>query len=207
MHSDIGVQAILTRFRQHYPEAKTTLDYQSPFQLLLAVILSAQTTDKQVNRVTASLFRKYQTPADFAALSEEALAEEIKGCGLYRNKARNIVATSVILLAQFGGDVPRTMPELLQLPGVGRKTANVVLSNAFNIPALAVDTHVFRVANRLGLAQAKNPEETEAHLRQRIPKAQWIAAHNWLIQHGREYCLARNPRCQNCFLQELCSYS
>ena len=195
---------IIEKLSRFYREAQTELNYGSPFQLLVAVMLSAQTTDKQVNRITAGLFQKYREPEDFAALSEKELAGEIKGCGLYRTKARNIIHTSHKILAEYGGQVPGSLEELLTLPGVGRKTANVVLSVAFGLPALAVDTHVFRVAARLGLARGKTPEETEEGLKKIIPEKDWKDAHHWLIHHGRRYCAARNPRCFQCFLLPEC---
>lgn len=197
-------QVILAKLARHYAGARTDLAYGNTFQLLVAVMLSAQTTDKQVNKVTAPLFQKYKTPGDFAALTQEELAHEIKGCGLYRTKAQNIIASSQRILDHFNGEVPTTMADLLTLPGVGRKTANVVLGSAFGIPALAVDTHVFRVAGRLGLAAGKTPGITEALLRQKIPEEAWVDAHHWLIHHGRKYCSARKPRCFQCFLEKDC---
>jgi endonuclease III len=200
----VAAGAILEKLAARYAGARTELRYESPFQLLVAVILSAQTTDRQVNRITAKLFQTYQTPADFAALPEEELAEALRGCGLYRNKARHLIATSRRLLEDFQGQVPETLKELLTLPGVGRKTANVVLSEAFGVPALAVDTHVFRVAARLGLARGKTPGETEALLKEVIPEEDWGKAHHWLIQHGRRLCSARTPNCRGCFLLDDC---
>ncbi len=195
---------ILKKLAEHYAGARTELKYGNNFQLLVAVMLSAQTTDKQVNRVTRGLFKKYKGPADFASLKEEELAREIRGCGLYRTKARNIILAAQRILEVYQGQVPETLEGLLTLPGVGRKTANVVLSTAFDIPALAVDTHVFRVAARLGLAGGRTPEETEVLLRQLIPEGDWKHAHHWLIQHGRSLCAARKPRCPRCFLQRDC---
>ncbi len=199
-----GDRVILTKLAKHYPGAKTDLNFGSTFQLLVAVMLSAQTTDQQVNKVTARLFEKYKTPQDFAFLTQAELADAIKGCGLYRTKAQNIILSSQMILEHYGGEVPVTMPDLLKLPGVGRKTANVVLGSAFGIPALAVDTHVFRVARRLGLADGKTPEITEALLLKKIPREDWVDAHHWLIHHGRKYCKARKPRCEECFLQKDC---
>ena len=175
-----------------YPDAHCELRFRNPFELLIATILSAQSTDRQVNKVTERLFAKYPTPQDFLSLSEEELAEEIRGLGLYRNKSKNILQTCRILVEQYGGEVPAEREALEKLPGVGRKTANVVLSNAFGIPALAVDTHVHRVSNRLGLATSNNPLETEATDR-RIPREEWSIAHHRLIWHGRRICSARNP--------------
>lgn len=197
-------QEILALLEKIYQGITTALAYRNPFELLIAVILSAQTTDKQVNRLTKRLFAKYPTPAEMAQLTVDELAEEIKGCGLYRNKAKNIAQTLRILLADYGGEVPAEREALLRLPGVGRKTANVVLSNAFNIPALAVDTHVFRVANRLGLADAPHPRGVEEQLKSLMPPEKWGDLHHWLIWHGRKVCRARNPQCPQCPFFELC---
>ncbi|MBE3591246.1 MAG: endonuclease III, partial [Firmicutes bacterium] len=195
---------ILERLRALYPNPKTALHWTTPFELLVATMLSAQSTDARVNQVTARLFPKYRTPADFAALSPEALAEEIRDVGLFRTKAAHIVEASRLILERHGGEVPGEREALEALPGVGRKTANVVLANAFGVPAIAVDTHVFRVANRLGLARARTPEETERQLMRRIPKKDWADAHHWLIYHGRRVCHARRPRCEACALADLC---
>ena len=197
---------ILEILEKHYEGATTALKYKTPFQLLIATILSAQCTDRQVNKITSKLFQKYPGPEDFARLSPEELEKDIYSCGFYRNKSRNIVKTSQILLKKYGGQVPQSIEELQELPGVGRKTANVVASNAFGMDAIAVDTHVFRVSNRLGLAHAKTPEETERQLMENIPKNKWSKAHHWLIQHGRRVCIARNPKCDQCFLAEYCEY-
>lgn len=200
------VENILQCLGEMYPEPKTALKHSTPFELLVATILSAQCTDVQVNRITAELFKWYNTPEAFAALAPEELAEHIKGCGLYRNKAKNIVETSRILVRDYGSRVPDTLEELEKLPGVGRKTANVLLANAFHRPALAVDTHVFRVANRLGLAAAKDVRATEEQLTRAIPARLWADAHHWLIFHGRETCRARYPKCTECRLADLCNY-
>jgi endonuclease-3 len=172
--------------------------------LLVAVMLSAQCTDARVNMVTPALFRAHADAASMATLRPEELEPFIKTCGLYRSKAKNIVAASRLLVERHGGHVPQTMAELMALPGVGRKTANVVLSVAFDQAAIAVDTHVFRVANRLGLTKAKNPAQTETQLMKVIPEAEWSDAHHWLIHHGREICHARRPECARCPLRELC---
>ncbi|MHB1418892.1 MAG: endonuclease III [Bacillota bacterium] len=195
---------VLEILQNCYPEASTALDFENPFQLLVATMLSAQCTDKQVNKITARLFIKYRMPDDFAALEPEELAKEIQGCGLYRNKSRHIVQTCRMLVRDYAGMVPETMEELTDLPGVGRKTANVVLSNAFHQPAIAVDTHVFRVANRIGLASSKNVLGTEEDLRRCIPRHLWSDAPHWLIFHGRSVCRARNPRCGICPVQPHC---
>jgi endonuclease-3 len=202
----VPTKKILDTLAQTYPDAKCALDHENAFQLLIATILSAQCTDKRVNIITARIFPKYPTPADFAALTPEQLAEEIKDCGLYQAKSRNIIETCRILLDKYGGEVPPRMEDLVQLPGVGRKTANVVLSNAFGIPAIAVDTHVFRVANRIGLAEADDVLKTEEQLMARIPKKLWSPAHHWLIHHGRQICDARNPKCHVCPIAAYCQY-
>ena len=190
--------------RKTYANARTALTYETDFQLLVAVMLSAQCTDARVNMVTPDLFRKYPDAAALASLQPDELEPLIMTCGLYKSKAKNIVAASRILVASHGGRVPQTMEELIELPGVGRKTANVVLSVAFDTAAIAVDTHVFRVANRLGLTKAKNPVQTEQQLMKVIPEAEWSDAHHWLIHHGREICHARRPECAGCPLRELC---
>ncbi len=187
-----------------YPQARTALEFGSTFQLLVAVILSAQCTDKRVNLVTAKLFERFKTPADFAALEPAELETYVKTCGLGPSKAKNIVATSRILVERHQGEVPGTLDELLDLPGVGRKTANVMLANAFDTAAIAVDTHVFRVAHRLGLSAATTPDGTERDLQAAIPQELWAPAHHWLIWHGREICHARKPDCPRCPLLDLC---
>ena len=189
-----------------YPDAKPALEFSSPFELLVATMLSAQCTDKQVNRCTRELFPVYNTPAQFAALSSEELEPYIHSCGFYHTKGRHIIETARILCAAFGGEVPADREALTKLPGVGRKTANVVLSNAFNIPAIAVDTHVFRVANRIGLTEAGTVEKTEQQLMENIPGADWGRAHHWLIYHGRQICDARRPKCELCTLAGLCAH-
>lgn len=199
-------ERILKELSIHYKEAGTELRYTNPFELLVATMLSAQCTDRQVNKVTPGLFAKYPGPEDFARLSPEELERAIHSCGFYKTKSRNIIKTSQILVEQYGGQVPRDIEALQKLPGVGRKTANVVASNAFGVDAIAVDTHVFRVANRLGLAQAKTVEETERQLMENIPKKDWSAAHHWLIHHGRKICKARKPLCRECFLAPYCKY-
>jgi endonuclease-3 len=187
-----------------YPEARTALRHEGPFQLLVATILSAQCTDRRVNEITPGLFAAFPDPEAFVAAGEETVAEAIRGCGLWRTKARNITEACRILLERYSGEVPRRREELMALPGVGRKTANVVLANAFDVPALAVDTHVLRVANRLGLAAARTPDEVERQLVSRIPRRLWAPAHHWLIWHGRAVCTARRPRCSECALVEMC---
>ena len=187
-----------------YGTQKCGLDFNSPYELLIATMLSAQCTDVRVNKVTAELFKDYNTPEKMLSLTEGELREKIKSCGLSNTKAKNILKTSHLLLSEFGGEVPKTMKELTSLPGVGRKTANVVMSNAFGIPAIAVDTHVFRVSNRLGLAKGKNLLEVEKGLRQNLPESSWSSTHHQLIWHGRKICSARNPKCDVCPLAHLC---
>jgi len=189
-----------------YPNAKPALEFSSPFELLVATILSAQCTDVMVNQCTRVLFPVANAPEQFAAMTEEALFPYIKSCGFYRMKGKHILETARILVAQYGGEVPADLDKLQTLPGVGRKTANVVGSNAFGIPAIAVDTHVFRVSNRIGLAHAKNVEKTEEQLQKAIPRKDWTAAHHWLIYHGRQICDARKPKCEICPLSHLCEY-
>lgn len=197
---------ILRILAERYPNPKPALNFTNPFELLIATILSAQTTDKQVNNITAKLFAKYTRPEDYSALTQEGLEEDIKSCGLYKNKAKNIIATCKILVEQYNSQVPRTGEQLIKLPGVGRKTANVVLSNAFGVPAIAVDTHVFRVANRLGLADSSDVKVTEKHLMENIDRELWSDAHHWLIFFGREICHARKPQCNQCPLSHLCNH-
>ena len=187
-----------------YRGAKPELHFSNPFELLIAVILSAQCTDKRVNITTARLFKKAATPADIVALGISGLEEEIKDCGLFRNKAKNIMATCRTLVEEFGGEVPSDYDTLLKLPGVGRKTANVVTSVAFGRPAIAVDTHVFRIANRLKLAVGDTPLAVEKGLMKVIPREKWSAAHHWLIYHGRRVCKANRPLCGECPLADVC---
>lgn len=198
------VNKILEILSERYPEPRTALNHNNAFELLVATILSAQSTDAAVNRVTPALFARCPTPEAFLELTQEELEGYIRSLGLYRSKARHLLATCRMLVEEFGGEVPQTREELMRLPGVGRKTANVVLSGAFGKPAIAVDTHVFRVANRLGLAASDKVDEVEQQLMERIPRHLWSSAHHWLIFHGRETCLARNPRCHQCPLAELC---
>lgn len=198
------IMEVLARLAALYPDAGTALQYGSTFQLLVAVMLSAQCTDRQVNKITSGLFKKYGRPEDFAALEWEDLALHIKGCGLYRNKSRNIVSASRILVQQCGSRVPSSREALEALPGVGRKTANVVLNVAFGCPVMPVDTHVFRVSRRLGLSSGKNPAGVEKDLMQVVPPEHMGKMHHCLILHGREVCRARNPRCDQCALSLLC---
>lgn len=198
---------ILAILKETYPDAKCELNYETPFQLLVATILSAQTTDKKVNEVTESLFKDYPDLDSFLTLSNEELESRIREIGLYRNKAKNLVMMCNQLKENFNGEVPHTMEGIQSLAGAGRKTANVVLSNAFNIPSIAVDTHVFRVSNRLGLANSDNVLEVEKQLQKEFPKKEWTLLHHLLIFHGRRCCIARKPKCGECKLQDLCKYN
>jgi len=200
------IKNILDKLAEAYPDAGTALVYNTPFELMVAAILSAQCTDKQVNRVTAGLFKKYNTPQAFAVLSVEELAGEIKGCGLHRNKSKYIIEASRELIKSHGGLVPRTRRELEALPGVGRKTAGVISGVIYGGSALPVDTHVHRIANRLGLSKAGDPGKVEEELAGCISPQQRMAAHHRLIAHGRKVCSARRPACGNCCLTEFCQY-
>lgn len=197
---------ILEILKEDYPDAKCELNHESPFQLLVATILSAQTTDKKVNEVTETLFKEYPDLDAFLTLTVEELESKIKQIGLYRNKAKNIIMMCQQLKEKYNGEVPRTMEGITSLAGAGRKTANVVLSNAFGVPSIAVDTHVFRVSNRLGLANSDNVLETEMQLRKELPEKEWSLAHHLLIFHGRYCCIARKPKCSQCRLTQYCKY-
>ena len=199
-------EEILRILGQFYRDAKPALEFQSPYQLLVAVLLSAQCTDARVNIVTGELFRAAPDAAAMNTLSREEIETIIKSCGLYKNKSKNIAALSKILMEEYGGEVPQERAALESLPGIGRKSANVVLSVAFHVPAIAVDTHVFRVSRRLGFSQAKNVLGVEKDLMELIPKADWSAAHHWLIFHGRRFCKAQRPECKNCPLYTVCPY-
>lgn len=199
-------KAILDILKEDYPDAKCELNHETSFQLLVATILSAQTTDKKVNEVTETLFRDYPDLDAFLTLSVEELEERIKQIGLYRSKAKNLIMMCNQLKEKFNGEVPRTMEEITSLAGAGRKTANVVLSNAFGVPSIAVDTHVFRVSNRLGMADSDNVLEVEKQLQKELPKREWSLTHHLLIFHGRRCCIARNPKCEICNLTQYCKY-
>jgi endonuclease-3 len=194
------------RLAAQRPDPKTELVYTTPYTLLVAVVLSAQATDVGVNRATAPLFKKVDNPKAMVKLGEEGLAAYIKTIGLWRNKAKNVIALSQILLEAHGGEVPHDREKLEALPGVGRKTANVVLAEAFGEATIAVDTHVFRVANRTGLARGTTPEAVETHLLKITPDQYKHGAHHWLILHGRYTCVARTPKCPNCVVAEICTY-
>ena len=197
---------IFARLKALNPRPTTELEYRTPFELLVAVILSAQATDRSVNLATRELFRVADTPAAIAALGVDGLAEYVRTIGLYRSKAKHIVQTCEILLAEHGGQVPRSRDALERLPGVGRKTANVVLNTAFGEPTVAVDTHIFRVANRTGLAKGRTPLEVELRLLRRVPQQYLHDCHHWLILHGRYVCTARTPQCWRCPIADLCDH-
>jgi endonuclease III len=200
------VREVFERFQKANPEPRGELEHLNPFTLLIAVVLSAQATDAGVNRATRELFKVADTPQKMLDLGEERLREYIKTIGLYRNKAKNVIALSQKLLTDFGGEVPRTRAEIESLPGAGRKTANVVLNMAYGEHTMAVDTHVFRVGNRTGLAPGKTPLEVELGLEKIIPAEFMLHAHHWLILHGRYTCLARKPRCEVCLINDLCRW-
>ncbi len=197
---------IFARLQAANPTPTTELEYATPFQLLIAVLLSAQATDKSVNIATRKFFPQYGTPEALLALGEEGLADYIKTIGLFRTKAKNAIATCKILIEQHGGQVPQTREALEALPGVGRKTANVVLNTAFGQAAMAVDTHIFRVSNRTGIAPGKNVLEVEQKLMKFVPSEYLLDAHHWLILHGRYVCVARKPKCPQCGISDLCEF-
>ena len=199
-------QAIFERFRAANPKPTTELVYRTPFELLVAVVLSAQATDKSVNLATQKLFKEFNTPEKIAKLGVAGLESYIRTIGLYRNKAKNVVALSRILLEKHSGAVPQTREKLENLPGVGRKTANVVLNTAFGQPTVAVDTHIFRVANRTGIAPGKTVRAVEDRLEKVVPAEFKQDAHHWLILHGRYVCVARKPKCPGCLIRDLCEF-
>ena len=199
-------QLVLSELARLYPDARPALVYSTPYELLVAVILSAQCTDERVNKVTAKLFEKHNTPRTMLELTQEELEKYIYSCGFYRNKAAHILSASRDIMEKFSGEVPSSHEQLKSLAGVGQKTANVVYSVAFGGDAIAVDTHVFRVSNRLGLAHASTPEKTEEQLKAAIPQEDWSKAHHWLIFHGRRVCHSQKPDCANCTLKEQCEY-
>ena len=198
------VNEVIEGLELMHPEASCALEHVSDYELLIAVVLSAQTTDVSVNKVTPALFEKYPEPKDLAAADPAEVAEIIRTIGLYKNKSVNIVKLANKLTEDFGGEVPSDFDNLVSLPGVGRKTANVVMAEAFGKPAIAVDTHVFRVANRIGLTDAKDVNGTEDQLKKRLPKEKWIRAHHLLIFHGRKICHARKPDCDSCGIADIC---
>jgi endonuclease-3 len=204
--SKAEIVTFFSRFEAQEPNPKSELQYKNPYTLLVAVVLSAQATDKGVNKATATLFPRVDSPEKMVALGEAQLADAVKTIGLYRTKAKNIIALSKILVEHYGGKVPRDREALEQLPGVGRKTANVVLNVAFGEPTIAVDTHIFRVCNRTNLAPGKNPREVEDRLEAVVPDRFKLHAHHWLILHGRYICVARTPRCPDCLVADLCRF-
>jgi endonuclease-3 len=196
---------IIKRLKKEYPDAHCALNYKNPFELLVATILSAQCTDVRVNIVTETLFRKYRSPQEFAETPLEELTQDIKSINFFNNKAKNIQATAEKIVGEFGGKVPETMDELLTLNGVARKTANVVLGNAFGIASgVVVDTHVKRLSNRLALTEETTPEKIEKDLEKLVPKKDWVMFPHWLIYHGRQICKARKPLCEKCVLEDIC---
>jgi len=204
MYKNLG--KIIEYFSKKYPKPETALKFMTPFQLLIATIMSAQTTDVQVNKVTEKLFNKFKKAEDFAKLSYEELEKEIKSIGLYKNKSKYIIESSKMIINKYSNEVPKSREKLMNLPGVGRKTANVVLANAFKQNTIAVDTHVFRVANRLGIVNTDKTDQVEKTLMEVVPENYWSKFHHWLIFHGREVCKARNPYCQGCTLKSYCKY-
>ena len=198
------IKEVLRILNDRFPDARAELDHSNSFELLLATIMSAQTTDVQVNKVTAKLFKEFKKPEDYLKLTQEELASKINSIGFYNMKSKHILGTCKMLIEDFDGKVPNNIDDLQKLPGVGRKTANVVVSNAFDIPAIAVDTHVFRVSNRIGMANAKNVEETEKQLMKNIDKDMWTKSHNLLIFHGRRICRAQSPKCDECPIMNYC---
>lgn len=206
MLSKKEIKIVLEKLMERFPDAKAELDFTNSFELLIATILSAQCTDVQVNKTTSTLFKELKTPEDYIKLSEEELGARIRSCGFYKTKSKNILETCKLLIENHNSQVPDTMEKLTTLPGVGRKTANVVLSNAFDTPAIAVDTHVFRVANRIGLANSANVLDTERDLMDNIEREMWSKAHHLLIFHGRRICKARKPLCDICPITDYCFY-
>lgn len=198
------IPEVIGQLELMHPEAACALDHGSNYELLIAVVLSAQTTDVSVNKVTPALFEKYPGPEELAAADPSDVADIIRTIGLYKNKSVNIVKLAGKLIEDFGAEVPSDFDKLVSLPGVGRKTANVIMAEAFGKPAIAVDTHVFRVSNRIGLTDAEDVNATEEQLKKRLPKDQWIRAHHLLIFHGRKICHARKPDCDSCIISETC---
>lgn len=200
------INKILDDLDSLYPDAKAGLDFTTPFELLIATILSAQCTDVRVNKVTAVLFKEHNTPKSILDLGIDGLTKYIKSCGLYKTKSKNIINTCNVLYHDYDSKVPDNIQELMKLPGVGRKTVNVVVSNAFDTPAIAVDTHVFRVTNRIGIVNEKDVLSTEKALMRVIPKERWSKSHHLFIWHGRNICKARNPKCEECILNDRCKF-
>ena len=197
---------IIDKVEELYENPKCELEFNSDYELLIAVILSAQCTDKRVNAVTKELFKNYNTPLKMITLSQGQLEKMIRSCGFFHNKAKHILDCSRDLIEKYGGELPKTKKELKELAGVGEKTANVVMATAFNVPAIAVDTHVFRVSNRLGLANGKTVEKTQKDLEKNLPKDKWIKFHFALVLHGRYVCKSQRPNCEKCELKSLCKF-
>lgn len=200
----LRAKEIIKRLKKAYPGVEPGLDYQTPFQLLISTMLSAQCTDQRVNIVTKSLFKKYNKPEDYIKVSSSELEKDIFSTGFYRQKAKNIKSCCKQLLANYDGNVPEDFDELTSLQGVGRKTASVVAGNAFGIPAIAVDTHVLRLSNLLGFIKSNNPGKIEKKLKELFFKKDWVNSSHWLVTHGRLICIARRPKCEECFLADLC---
>lgn len=200
------INEILDALKAEYPDACCALVHMDIYQLLIAVVLSAQTTDKSVNKISEALFEKYPSPAALAAANQDDVIDIIKTIGMYKTKSRNIIALAKSLMENYGGEIPEDYDELIKLPGVGRKTANVVLSVGFGHQRIAVDTHVFRLANRIGLVNEKDVLKTELSLMKVLPEERWTEAHHSLIFHGRNCCIARNPKCNECAVKDLCKY-
>ncbi len=198
------VRTILRLLKKTYPDARCALDFSSPFELLAATVLSAQCTDKRVNLVTPALFQRYRTIADYAAAREADLCDIIRSTGFYQNKGRNIIGAAKKVMAEFNGEVPRTLDELVTLPGVGRKTANVILGNAFDVPGVTVDTHMIRINRLLGLTQHTDPVKIEFDLMEIIPRKDWTLYSHLIIHHGRARCIARRPDCTHCEIRKYC---
>lgn len=199
-----NVSEILKILSADYPDVKIQLNFENPFQLLVATILSAQCTDTRVNMVTEKLFKKYQTIEDYLIAPDKELEQDIFSTGYYKAKTKKIKATAQMILDNYGGEVPNSIEELTKLPGVGRKTANVILGHIFNVPAIVVDTHVIRLSNRLGWVNTKNAEKIEKELMKIIPQNKWVIFTHYIINHGREVCTARNPKCKKCSISHLC---
>ena len=197
---------IIDKVEELYKDPKCELEFNSDYELLIAVILSAQCTDKRVNAVTKELFKNYNTPLKMITLSQGQLEKMIRSCGFFHNKAKHILDCSRDLIEKYGGELPKTKKELKELAGVGEKTANVVMATAFNVPAIAVDTHVFRVSNRLGLANGKTVEKTQKDLEKNLPKDKWIKFHYALVLHGRYICKSQRPNCEGCTLRDYCDF-
>lgn len=201
------MEIVFSRWKEQNPFPKSELNYKNPYTLLIAVVLSAQATDKSVNIATESLFEKITTPEQMVSLGSENLIPYIKSIGLYKNKAKNIIKLSEILINQFNSQIPNNIDDLMILPGVGRKTANVVLNVVFQKPTMPVDTHLLRISPKIGLAEGKTPLEIEKSLLERIPKKYLLNAHHWILLHGRYICTAKNPKCEKCLIADLCKHN